>query len=626
MVAMVRPSRYAVSSRLPLAVVRAARNLTKIRIAGMPSQPTQPEERATVGEKRARLRRQALVDLLAIAAVGIAIFFLCCAYDAWDQFSASAETASVWHALQLQELMILAILSPLAAGFFAYRRLRELDALLTELESHLGSLRAAQETIAVNKSTLQHQAYCDRLTGLPNHNALAERLETLIAQPHNNSAVTAIVYIGVDNFKRVNDHFGLPTGDKLLQAVAERLAVVLRDVNTFIARPGGDKFVVILSALKQPADAEAVTARVLESLNKPFDLGATRVNSGASAGITIVEAGQLDATELLHDAEKAMYEAKGMGRGRLVVFDPDIRERLRRRARLARDLPLAVAREELSLAFQPIVSLSTGAMNGVEGLLRWKHGELGPIGPGEFIPLAEESDLILEIGAWVLEHGCRQLANWIARFPSSAPQMMSLNVSRKQFSQPDLSEQIGRVIREYALPPDRIQVEITEDAYLGDAQEALRIMREIKAQGVKLAIDDFGAGSSTLAAVQQFPIDTLKVDRSLVTDTASSADSAAILHSLAVLVRNLNVKLVAEGIEDVEQVIALQELGCQYGQGYLFGRPMTPEAIEETFFVGSSLGLTTSGASAFGNSWEHRLAAFQRLELEEAAQTPDGPR
>jgi len=580
----------------------------------MSSLPTQPEERAPVGEKRARLRRRALIDLLAIIAGCVATVFLCYACDAWERFSAFVATVSAWDGWHLHELMILAMLSPAIAAVFIYRRMRELDALLHERESQFRSLQAAHETIVVRKSTLRDQAYRDRLTGLPNHNALAERLEALVTQPDTGDGITAIIYFGIDNFKRVNDHFGLPTGDKLLQAASERLAVVLRDVDTFIARPGGDKFVVILSALKQATDAEAVTARVLESLNKPFDLGATRVNSGASAGITIVDDGQQDATELLHDAEKAMYEAKGMGRGRFVVFDPDIRERLRRRARLARDLPLAVAREELSLAFQPIVSLSTGAMTGVEGLLRWKHGELGPIGPGEFIPLAEESDLILEIGAWVLEQGCRQLADWIARFPSSAPQVMSLNVSRKQFSQPDLSEQIGRVIREHAVPPDRVQVEITEDAYLGDAQAALRIMRDIKAQGVKLAIDDFGAGSSTLAAVQQFPIDTLKVDRSLVTDTASSADAAAILHSLAVLVRNLNVKLVAEGIEDVEQVIALQELGCQYGQGYLFGRPMTPEAIEETFFVGSSMGLTTSGANAFGNSWEHRLAAFQRLE------------
>jgi EAL domain-containing protein (putative c-di-GMP-specific phosphodiesterase class I) len=228
----------------------------------------------------------------------------------------------------------------------------------------------------------------------------------------------------------------------------------------------------------------------------------------------------------------------------------------------------------------------------------------------------------LAIGEWVFREGCRQMALWVDQHPLRAPAVMSLNMSRKQFKQRDLSKVVGEIVAESGVPAERVQVEITEDMYEGDMEAAIRTMRELKAIGLRLAIDDFGVGSSTFAAVNQFPIDVLKVDRSLVSDTANSADSAAIVHSLAVLVRNLDVKLVAEGVEDQQQMLALQDLGCQYAQGYLFGRPMSAQGIED-FFVRpqAAMEMTASGASAFGNSWENRLAAFQRLELEEAAGT-----
>jgi len=576
-----------------------------------------------------RCSSQARRDLVILSLVAVAAFILCYFGDAWERFSAFVANVSAWDSMHLHELMIVALLSPFAAAVFAFRRLRELNALLREREGHVRLLEAAQATIAEQTAILHDQAFKDPLTGLANRNALFARLESLLAPTAAaDRGVCAVAYFGLDNFKRVNDHFGHAAGNALLQDVAERITHQLRENDTLVCRAGGDHFVVVLQALRHPFDAEVIAARTLEQLARPFQFAGAVIATGASAGITLLESGPQDPGEALHNAETAMYEAKRLGRGRFVVFDPVVRERLERRARLARDLPLAIERGELGLAYQPIVSLSTGAINGVEGLLRWRHAELGPISPGEFIPLAEESDVILEIGEWVLREGCRQMADWLERFPASAPPLMSLNVSRKQFSQPDLSERIGRAIRGHGVPAERIQVEITEDSYVGDTAAAMRIMRDIKAQGVKLAIDDFGVGSSTLAAVQQFPIDVLKVDRSLVTDAASSPDSAAIVHSLAVLVRNLNVKLVAEGIEDPEQVIALQELGCQYGQGFLFGRPMSPTEIEEEF-AGTSLGVTASGASAFGNLWQHRLAAFQRLELEETGQTtqyqPEAP-
>lgn len=589
----------------------------------MKTEPDKSHLPETTSKGPAAAHRGALFDCLWICLGCLATYFVARSFDIWERSLGSLQRLAVWETWELDELLIVALLTPAACAAFAYRRSRDLKSLLHERDAYIRSLEVAHEAIEESRSTLRSQAITDRLTGLANRACLLEHMESLLERVRaGDDTMHAVLYFDVDNFKRVNDTYGHQTGDALLRGVASRMASHLREEHTLLARPGGDEFVVVLGDLKQAVDAENAAIRVLDSLNAPFVLGAASVTAGASVGVVLVNDGYASAADLLRDADMAMYEAKRLGRGRFTLFDAAIRERLQRRLRLETDLREAIARQELSLVYQPIVSLSTGALVGVEALLRWKHAEFGPVGPAEFIPIAEESDLILDIGAWVLRQGCRQMADWLRNFPTRAPGVMSLNVSRRQFSQPNLSELIGAVIREERVPADRIQVEITEDTYVGDVATAIRIMQDIKAQGVKLAIDDFGVGTSTLAAVQQFPIDVLKVDRSLVSETASSADSAAILHSLAVLVRNLDVKLVAEGIEEVEQVIALQELGCQYGQGYLFGRPMAPEAIAEMFAGSPSFGLTASGASAFGNSWEHRLAAFQRLELEEASRAP----
>lgn len=564
-----------------------------------------------------RLYRRALVDLSILLVGSAAAFALAYWLNAWERFIAFAESFPVWEAWQLDELLIVAMLLPAAVASFTYRRLQEVRGWLKERDLYIESLKNANEQIVAGRSALREQAMTDRLTGLANRNCLLERLESVLRS--DGLGTYAVLHLDFDHFKRVNDRFGHELGDLLLRAIAQRLQQGLFHDGDHLARIGSDEFVILLGNLSQPGDSEEVAQCVIASLSEPLLVGDKSIAIGVSIGIVVIDEQHQSSADVLRDADMAIYEAKRLGRGRSVMFDAALRKHLLRRVRLEQDLREAIRHGNLYLAYQPIVSLVDGELVGVEALARWNHPELGAVSPGEFIPIAEETDLILEIGDWVLREGCAQLARWIERFPNQAPQVVSLNLSRKQFSQPDLPQRIAEIIRDAGVPAERVQIEITEDMYIGDIDAAILVMKALKQQGILLAMDDFGVGASSLLALRQFPIDVLKVDRSLVTDTADSVDSAAIMHSLALLVRNMNVKLVAEGVEDQQQVIALQDLGCQYAQGYLFGKPMDAEVIEARFTQPFAAEMTTAGASAFGNSWSQRLAAFQRLEIEDCS-------
>ncbi len=558
-------------------------------------------------------------DAIVIGVFCVGVILVACYGDAWAHFNGLVKKLAQWDQWQLDKPLFFGLILQFAAAVYVIRRIRDTRISLQESEAHRDSLRAANLEIAKSESTLHAQAQTDRLTGLANRICMLNRLESLLASSNRGDGVQAILYMDFDNFKRVNDTFGHEAGDALLREIAIRLRHELRREGDLLARIGGDEFVVLLSNLSEPAEAEGIATRMLDALSQPFQLNASTIKTSVSIGIVILDSQYTVATDALHDADMAMYEAKRLGRGRYVIFDVDVRKHLVRRLRLEQDLRLAIRREELFLVYQPIVSMLSGTLVGVEALARWTHLELGAVSPGEFIPIAEESDLILEIGDWVLRKGCGQMARWIAKFPHRAPAVMSLNVSRKQFGQAELPQRIGGIIRKAGVPPDRIQIEITEDMYIGDTAAAIRAMHELKALGVQLAMDDFGVGATSLSALHQFPIDVLKVDRSLVSDAAHSPDCAAILHSIAVLVRNLDVKLVVEGVETQEQVVALQDLGCKYAQGYFFGKPMTVDQIERRFTQWQIQEVTATGASVFDNSWEHRLPAFQRLEMRETS-------
>jgi diguanylate cyclase (GGDEF)-like protein len=376
-------------------------------------------------------------------------------------------------------------------------------------------------------------------------------------------------------------------GDRLLQEIARRLraAVVCTDSLSrrarghTTARLGGDEFVVLLDGLAGPGDAIAVADRLLETLAQPYDVGEHKVYTTASIGIVTSAISADGASDVLRDADTAMYEAKLAGRGQHVVFDVAMRERVQNRLHLETDLRKALAANQLFLMYQPIVSLQTGRIEGFEALVRWQHPQRGLISPAEFIPIAEDTGLILPIGEWVLREACAQFVRWRRSMGPDAPRNISVNLSRNQLVLPDLADRVRRILEQTGMTPGNLHLEVTESAVMKDAEAAAGVLRTLKAIGVKVDMDDFGTGYSSLACLHQFPLDVLKIDRSFVANLDRGRDFAALVHAVTQLARNLNIGVVAEGIETINQTLILQSLECEFGQGYLFSKPMMPDRV-----------------------------------------------
>ena len=436
---------------------------------------------------------------------------------------------------------------------------------------------------------LAHAAMYDKLTGLPNRTLLLDLVQQALDRARRWRGMLALMFLDFDRFKLINDGLGHNVGDALLCEIAARLTSELRsgdsigrpDSGSSAARMGGDEFVVLLEPIYQAEDALAAADRLLAALSRPYHLGSHEVFITASIGIVVAQGDYERADDLIRDADTAMYEAKRAGKARHALFDEEMRMRVQRRHLLENELRRAIEGEQFSLAYQPIVSLESGQLKSVEALLRWLHPAQGNISPAEFIPIAEESDLILQIGSWVLKEAARQMAEWIQRLGPAAPPTVSINLSRKQFVQSDLAEQIRAAAENAGLPPSRIQLEITEDTFASDVRSAIATMNAIKDQGFLLAIDDFGTGCSSFASLHEFPADVLKLDRSLLVDIETSKQTAALVHALAILSNNLGLAIVAEGIERESDVVILRELGCHFGQGYYFARPLSPDAFAE---------------------------------------------
>lgn len=436
---------------------------------------------------------------------------------------------------------------------------------------------------------LARAAMFDKLTGLPNRSLLLDRVQQALARTLRLRGKFALMFLDFDRFKHINDALGHDVGDALLCEIASRLTSELRcgdtlsrpEAGTSAARMGGDEFVVMIEPIGQVDEALAVADRLLAALARPYRLGQHEVFSTASIGIVVAQGDYDRPEDLIRDADTAMYEAKRAGRARYALFDEEMRERVQRRHLLENELRRAIEGEQFSLAFQPIVSLETGRLKSVEALLRWQHPAHGFISPAEFIPIAEESDLILHIGRWVLNQATRQMADWVERLGPAAPPTISINLSRKQFVQSDLAEQVHAAAENFGLPPSRIQLEITEDTFASDVPTAIATMNAIKGLGFLLAIDDFGTGCSSFASLHEFPADVLKIDRSLLVDIEISKQTAALVHALAILANNLGMAIVVEGVERESEVNILRELGCHFGQGFYFARPLSPDAFAE---------------------------------------------
>jgi diguanylate cyclase (GGDEF)-like protein/PAS domain S-box-containing protein len=425
---------------------------------------------------------------------------------------------------------------------------------------------------------IRHQALHDSLTGLPNRMLLLERLAHWGDRARRSGEMAAIVYIDLDNFKLINDGLGHDCGDEVLRAVAERLDAAVRPSDT-VARVGGDEFVVLCEDVASEPAAVEIVERLSEQFQDPFCLDGHHRHLSASIGIALAD-GPVEAKALLRDADAAMYRSKERGGGRFELFDQAMRERSQHWLRIERDLRRAIENGELHNLYQPIVSAGADVV-GFEALVRWEHPTRGTVGPDEFIPVAEQTGLIVPIGLGVLRAACREALGWSATGPDGRPLHVSVNLSPRQVAHPDIVRDVHEVLESTGLEPERLKLEITETVLIEDSETALETLQDLKALGVGLFLDDFGTGYSSLAYVRRFPLDVLKIDRSFVDGLGRDAEDSAIVSAVISMGRALGVEVVAEGVETRSQADQLHELGCNLEQGYLYAPPLAPEAASD---------------------------------------------
>jgi len=456
----------------------------------------------------------------------------------------------------------------------------------------LGEMFNAMICLLTQRNRELHQAArVDKLTGLPNRATFMERLQQVIWRRAGRQADEpggfAVLFLDLDRFKLVNDSLGHGAGDQLLREVAQRLrgavrsadAVARPDDGVVAARFGGDEFVILLENLRSAADAASVASRLTQVLTAPYNLGGQEIVRTASIGIVTSDFGHQRAEDLIRDADIAMYQAKLCGRNRVQFFDHVMRVRVERKLRLEAALRKAIAAEQLHLHYQPIVCLQSGRLESLEVLARWEHPELGPISPGEFVPLAEETGLIAALGEWVFRQACQQLARWWAQHGRQLIPSLSVNLSRNQLAVPGLAQRMRDIAVRAGVQPQAIHLEVTESSVMAEAAQDAGVLRELKAMGFKIDMDDFGTGYSSLACVHEFPIDMLKIDRSFVTHLHRGNDFAALVNAMIMLTRNLGIGVVAEGVETHDQLTMLQALDCQFAQGHFLCPPLPAEQL-----------------------------------------------
>ena len=447
------------------------------------------------------------------------------------------------------------------------------------------SVLAINTDIRERKATereIQRLAFYDALTGLPNRMLLMDRMVQALASAQRRQQGGALLFIDLDNFKTLNDTLGHDQGDLLLQLVAERLNKCVRNVDT-VARLGGDEFVVMLEELSQHPDdlareAHGVGEKILTTLAMPYALKGYQYRSTPSIGIAPFDGDQASVGELLKQADLAMYQAKKAGRNTLRFFNPEMQAVVTARAALEEDLRAALAKDEFLLHFQPQVNLA-GECVGVEALVRWAHPQRGMVSPADFIPLAEETGLILALGRWVLHNACKQLASW-QDDPELRELTMAVNVSSSQFRHASFVDDVARVLAITGAPSGLLKLELTESLLVEDMETTIATMTALGGYGVGFALDDFGTGYSSLSYLKRMPLDQLKIDQSFVRDLLTDPNDAAIVDTIIALSRSLGLEVIAEGVETPAQRDLLARAGCRLYQGYLFSRPLPPDLLE----------------------------------------------
>jgi diguanylate cyclase (GGDEF)-like protein len=540
------------------------------------------------------------------ATVGWSAAFLCFALAAFRRHRAEGPRKPALR----PELRMFAYVPYLPVALAVAEGLREVvlrdrnEPMLTAFALVLAALCVARQAIASRENRLltvdlerrvdertaelAHLAFHDALTGLANRERLAIGATAALAKSTPDRVW--MLLLDLDGFKLVNDTLGHAVGDELLRVVGARLAGRCPE-EALLVRLGGDEFAVLLPDT-DAAGAAGAAAKLITVFDEPFTLGHRQLRLAGSIGVAPAAEGAHDAGDLLRDADLAMYAAKNAGRGRAALFAPEMRSEANERAALERELREAVEQDRLTVAYQPLVELTTGRCVGAEALVRWHHAERGFIPPDVFIPVAEDSDLVIELGRAVLRRACADAASWVATLPAGAPFEIAVNLSVRQLEHPDLVSQVVEALRAADLPPSRLVVEVTESVFLDDTGTGIKALEDLRALGVRVALDDFGTGYSSLGYLQRFAVDILKIDRRFVSTLGQDDGQPELAGAIISLAHSLHVDVVAEGIEEHRQGDRLRELGCRLGQGYLYARP--GRAVELTALLEEQTSRTAS--------------------------------
>ena len=459
-------------------------------------------------------------------------------------------------------------------------RAEQAESHILELQHYVGELEKSSDALRESKEKFRHAAFHDSLTDLPNRNYFIETLGFSLKKIQQGVKFKfAVLFLDLNRFKTINDSLGHSTGDRLILNVAKRLQTALRE-GDLVARFSGDEFGILLTEVSSLDEAVEFAEIIKHKLAKPFTLNGRQVFTSVSTGIALGNENYTEPEDVLRDADIAMYYAKEAGTSH-VVFDPAMHTRAVTLLQLETDLRCSIERNEMLAYYQPIIDLATMRMVGFETLMRWNHPQRGIIPPNEFIPVSEETGLIVPLTLWILRKSCNQLVEWQKESPANRPLMMSVNLSGKHFAHPDLVDQIKGILEETQINPRSLKLELTESAIMENAETAIEMLGQIRELGVQISIDDFGTGYSSLSYLHRFPIDMLKVDRSFVSSMEDGTENGEIVRTVIALAKTLGLSVVAEGIESIHQLHQLRILGCEFGQGYLFSRPVPVDEVEK---------------------------------------------